>query len=125
MFKKLTFIGFLSLVVAFSSYAHDSDRIEQIERDLQETKERISTLESKLRTDSNNKEVIIGVEGWKSVASWRKLEVGMSFSTVKDILGSAHRVSGGSFTRWDYNDGGFVVFLKEKLIDGQNRYSHT
>jgi hypothetical protein len=34
---------------------------------------------------------------------------------VREILGEAHRVDGGYFTRWSYQNGGVVVFANEEV----------
>ena len=46
MVKRIIVIGLLSLVVAFNSYAQDSDRIDQLEKEIQELKLRVLKLES-------------------------------------------------------------------------------
>ncbi len=48
MVKLIAIIGLLSMSVAFNANAHDSDRIAQLEKELQETKARLSKLESLL-----------------------------------------------------------------------------
>ncbi len=115
MVKKLAVVVILSLVTTVSSYAHDSDRIEQLERDVQETKERLSILESILQNKNNEKEHVITGDGWKSVANWRKLTTGMNASTVQKILGEPHRVKGGEIAIWNYENGGTVTFLGGEL----------
>ena len=115
MVKKLAVVVILSLVTTVSSYAHDSDRIEQLERDVQETKERLSILESILQNKNNEKEHVITGDGWKSVANWRKLTTGMNASTVQKILGEPQRVDGGKITFWSYENGGNVKFYNGKL----------
>jgi len=115
MVTRLAIAVILSLVATSSSYAHDSDRIEQLEREVQETKERLSILESILQNKTNEKEHVITGDGWKSVANWRKLTTGMNTSTVQKILGDAHRVQGGTLAFWNYKNGGTVTFYKGKL----------
>ena len=34
---------------------------------------------------------------------------------VREILGDAHRVDGGYFTRWQYQNGGEVTFANEEV----------
>jgi len=115
MVTKLAVAVILSLVTTLSSYAHDSDRIEQLERDVQETKERLSILESILQNKNNEKEHVITGDGWKSVANWRKLTTGMNTSTVQKILGEPQRVEGGKFASWYYENGGRVFFYEGKV----------
>ena len=113
MFPRLAITVILSLVASFSSYAHDSDRIEQLEREVEETKKRLSILESKLQNKNDEKELVIADDGWKSVANWRKLSPGMSTRSVKKILGAPHRIDGAKNAAWYYNNGGVV-----RIIDG-------
>jgi hypothetical protein len=110
---RLAIAVILSSVATFSSYAHDSDRIEQLEREIQETKQRLSILESKLRNDNDEEELVIADDGWKSVANWRKLSSGMSALSAKNILGDPHRIDGAKNAVWYYDNGGVV-----RIIDG-------
>ena len=87
------------------------ERVEQLERDMQEVKSRISALETKLSGISKAEEAVIAGEGWKSLANWRKLKTGMSYESVTEILGSSLRVDGGTMASWHYEDGGRVTFL--------------
>ena len=107
----LTILMFLPLPVV----AHDSDRIDQLERDVQETKDRLSTLESKLQNKTNEKKHVTTGNGWESVANWRKLATGMDPSTVQKILGEPQRVDGGKITFWSYENGGSVTFYQGKV----------
>jgi hypothetical protein len=118
---RLAIAVILSLVATFSSYAHDSDRIEQLEREVQETKQRLSILESKFKNEpdenelviADEKELVIADDGWKSVANWRKLSFGMSALSVKKILGDPHKVVGAKNAVWYYSNGGVV-----RITDG-------
>ena len=86
MVPRLAFAVIVLSVASFSSYAHDSDRIEQLEREIQETKQRLSILESMLKSEDDEKELVITDDDWKSVANWRKLATGMSTGTCKKYL---------------------------------------
>ena len=112
MVPRLAIALFLSLVVTFSSYAHDSDRIEQLEREVQETKQRLSILESKLENTNDEEELVISDDGWKSVANWKKLILGMSELSVRKLLGDPHKIDGAKNAIWYYNNGG-VVWIKD------------
>ncbi len=115
MFKSIAFIGFLTLVVTFNVNAHESDRIDQMEKEMQEIKLRLSELESFLSSSSKTENLVKPGEGWKSVSSWRKLTTYMSYSDVKNILGEPHRVDGGDFATWYYQNGGEVDFMLGKV----------
>ena len=64
-------------------------------------------------------EPVITGDGWKSIANWRKLTVGMKPNTVEKILGSADRIEGGKLAEWYYKNGGKVTFYKGEV----NRWS--
>ena len=115
MIKTITIIGFLSLFIAFNSYADDSDRIDQLEKEVHELKLRISKLESLLIKPGAAKEVVPSGDGWKSIANWRKLTTGMAPSDVRKILGEPHRLDGGTFAKWYYQNGGRVIFYKGQV----------
>jgi len=88
-----------------------------LEREVQETKQRLSILEakleSKLRIENDEKELAFADDGWKSVANWRKLSVGMGELSVKKILGDPRKIDGAKNAVWYYDNGGVV-----KIIDG-------
>jgi hypothetical protein len=115
MVKKIAIIGFLSLAVAFNSYAQDSDRIDRLEKEILETKLRVLKLESLLSNSSNAQKPVISGEAWKSVANWRKLAAGMSTSDVQTILGEPQRIDGGNVARWYYQNRGDVSFISGKV----------
>jgi len=115
MVKTIIIIGFLSLAVAFNSYAHDSDRIDQLEKDTQEIKFRLSKLESLFSNPSKAQELETSGEGWKSVVNWRKLTTDMGYSDVQKILGEPHRVNGGVMATWYYENGGQVEYFYGKV----------
>ena len=108
MVPRLVIAAILSLLATFSSYAHDSERIDQLEIEVQETKQRLLILESKFQNETNEKEVVFAEEGWKSVANWEKLSSGMSLLSANKILGDPHRVVGVKNAVWYYDNGGVV-----------------
>ena len=110
MVPRLAFAVVLLLVGSFSSYAHDSDRIEQLEREIQETKQRLLILESMLQNKNDEKEPVITDDGWNSVDNWRKLANGLSTRQVQKILGYPERISGVKNAVWYYKNGGIVKF---------------
>ena len=112
---RLATVLALSSVAASSSFAHDSDRIDQLEREVQETKKRLSILESMLQNKNDENDLVVTNEGWKPIANWRKLTTGMSTSTVRKIPGDAKRINGGTFATWHYENRGFVLFYEGKV----------
>ena len=116
MIKKIIIIGILSFVVVFNSYANDSERIDQLEKEVQETKLRLSKIESLLSNPSKAQEPVTSGEGWKSVKNWRKLTNEMSTSDVQKILGEPERLDSGTVAHWYYQNGGEVNFINGKVF---------
>ncbi|MFV2058868.1 MAG: hypothetical protein ACC707_20590 [Thiohalomonadales bacterium] len=119
MIKTITIIAFLSLGAAFNSYADDSDRINQLEKEVQELKLRISKLESLLSNTSEEQVLVNPGEGWKSVINWRKLTTNMSYDEVRNILGEPHRIDGGRIAYWYYQNDGRATFVNNRLQSWQ------
>lgn len=117
MVKTSTFIGFLLLAVAFNANAQDSDRIDQLEKEIQEIKLRLLKLESLPGNPSKAQELVTSSDGWKSIMNWRKLTTGMSTSDVQQILGEPYRVDGGTTAWWHYQNRGYVIFYEGKVRD--------
>jgi outer membrane protein assembly factor BamE (lipoprotein component of BamABCDE complex) len=113
--KTIALVGFLSLAAAFNAYAHDGDRIDRLEKEIQETKLRLQRLESSLGQSSNVQEPITSAEGWKSVMNWKKLAKDMSASDVRKILGEPLQLDGGTFARWYYQNRGVVMFFEGRV----------
>jgi hypothetical protein len=113
--KTIAIIGFLSLAVAFNANAHDSDRVDQLEKEIQEIKRRLLKLESLPSTPSKAQEPVTSDDGWKSVMNWRKLTERMNASDVRRILGEPHRVDGGTVAHWYYQNRGEVHFYAGKV----------
>ncbi len=112
---KNSLLGCLFLTLSFGSIASDSDRIAQLEKEVQELKNRLTTLESPVNKPSVNKKSTTSTDGWKSLANWRSLKKGMSYEDARTILGEPGRIQGGSFTFWIYPDRGNVTFYNDKL----------
>lgn len=110
MVPRLAFTAVFLLVVSFSSYAHDSERIEQLEREVEETKQRLLILESMLQNKDDEKEPVITDDGSKSVSNWKRLAIGMSTRHVQKILGHPEKVDGAKNAVWYYKNGGIVKF---------------
>jgi hypothetical protein len=114
MFKQIATLGFL-LAVAFHSYADDSARIQQLEKEIQQINARLAKLESIAGGSNNASKPFASVDGWKSIANWRRLATGMSATEVQQILGEPDRVDGGVAAYWRYQNGGEVGFLRGEL----------
>lgn len=110
--KYQAIAGLLSLLIASSAYAHDSDRIDQLQKEVEALKLRLTELESLMTGADRGPAAIPSAEGWKSVQSWRLLSQGMTPPDVQRILGKPHRVEVGFyFTVWYYRNGGTASFV--------------
>lgn len=114
---KASVIGFLSLTFAVSSYAQDSDRIKQLEKEIQEIKLRLSNLEAPQGNSNSRQRPVVSSEGWKVLANWRALEKGMTPNDVRATLGEPERIRAAAFTNWLYPNSGNVTFYEGK-VDG-------
>jgi hypothetical protein len=108
MFTRLIGVALL-MVIASTSHASDADRIDELERRIEAIEARLSEL-----TAAQVPRFETG-EGWKSLSNWRSLRRGMRPIEVREILGDAHRIDGGYFTRWHYRNGGVVRFANEEV----------
>jgi len=124
MTKRIIITGILLLTAAFNSYADDGDRIDQLEKQVQELKLRVSKLEALLKkTDATpgkpdaTKDIVTSGEGLKSISSWKKLSSGMSHEDVRKILGEPSRTRGGDrLETWNYPNSGYVMFKYGKVF---------
>ena len=112
---KLGSIGFLLMIASINSYAHDVERIKKLEQDIQELRTRLNNLEVNKASSGNAQKPIKSSDGWQSLANWRQLQIGMSPVQVRDILGEPQRVRGGDVAVWDYQNDGYVTFIRERL----------
>jgi hypothetical protein len=111
---KNSLLGCLFLTLSFGSIASDSDRITQLEKEVQELKNRLTTLESPVNKAIVKKSTVTS-DGWKNLANWRSLKKGMSFDEVRAILGEPGRIQGGTLTDWTYPDQASVTFYNDRL----------
>ena len=100
---------------SFSSFANDSERINQLENQVQELKQRLQKLESLQQSPSNQQKPITSTQGWKSLANWRGLKNGMSYNNVRGLLGEPERIDGGTIALWHYPNLGNVLFTNDKV----------
>lgn len=108
-------MGCLFLSFTLNCFANDGERITQLEKEVQELKQRLSKLEAPQSVSINQQRHITTGEGWKSLANWRSLKKGMSYDEVRAILGEPARVQGGNFTLWFYSNRSNVDFYEDKL----------
>ena len=102
-------------VATFSSFASDSERITQLENEVNELRLRVQKLENPQSNASNQQKQVVANEGARSIANWRKLNRGMSYNEVRGILGEPMRIEGGGIATWRYPSNGSVVFIRDRL----------
>ncbi len=112
--RKRGLVGILMLA-AMNSFAGDSERITQLEKEIQELKTRLSRLESPQGVSSAPQKQVASAEGWKSLSNWRALKTGMLPNQVRQILGEPQKVDGGVVAEWLYPNRGAVRFLNDEL----------
>ena len=112
---KNSIIGAVALTISLGCYAADSDRVTQLEKEVQELKVRITNLESPHNKPNQSQKTVATTDGWKSLANWRSLKNGMSYDEVRAILGEPSRIKGGNIAFWYYENRGDVTFYEHKV----------
>lgn len=103
-------------LIAVNSFANDSDRIAQLEKDVQELKVRLSNLETPQSKPSLNQKPVASSDGWRTLTNWRSLKKGMSYDEVRATLGEPEKVrASGTFTFWYYLNRADVTFYQDRL----------
>ena len=102
-------------VMTFSSFASDSERIAQLEKEVQELKLRLTKLEAPQTTTNTQQKPIVSTNGWKHLSNWRSLKKGMSYDDVRATLGEPERIKVGGFTYWFYANRSYVIFYEDRL----------
>lgn len=115
MARKFLFIIFAVLLSSPIVYANDGDRIENLENEVRDLKQRIIKLEELIQEAGSAKELVPFHHGWKYLKKWRKLADGMTESSVRKILGEPERIDGGKIATWYYENGGRVSFAFGKV----------
>lgn len=113
MSKRLFLLVFtLSLLHTSISFAHDTERINQLELEVLKLKQQVSELQSMLQGSSDQEKVVATGDGWKSLANWKKLHAGMGFSDVRKLLGEPEWTHSGNLASWHYKNNGKVSFFR-------------
>jgi hypothetical protein len=105
----------LALLIACTAHAQDADRVAQLEREVQELKQRLAKLEAQTSSPSNPPAHKDSGDGWKSLANWRRLATKMDPDAVRAILGEPQRIHGGNLSFWYYENNGDVSFINGKV----------
>jgi hypothetical protein len=127
-------VGLLLLTSSLPSHANDSERITQLEKQVQELKLRLNNLEAQGSVGAQQRNAAASkTDGSRPTASaqqapaapktdvavlakWRGLERGMSPESVRAILGQPQKTQTNStFTYWDYPNQGSVTFAHGRL----------
>ena len=115
LLPKVFLVAYLLATFSISSFASDSDRITQLEKEVQELKIRLTNLESPSNKPQTSQRYSNLSDGWKNIANWRMLKKGMSYDDVRGTLGEPIRIDGGNFTYWTYSNRGSVTFYNDRL----------
>jgi hypothetical protein len=108
-------LAFALSVATCSSFANDSERVRQLENEVNELRLRVQKLENPQPNASNQQKPVVANEGAKSIANWRKLNRGMSYNEVRGLLGEPLRIEGGGVAYWMYSNNGRVTFVRDTL----------
>ncbi|WP_139173063.1 hypothetical protein [Marinobacter sp. AC-23] len=91
----------------------EAGELASVENEVQELKNRILKLESRLSSiKGTGDEPVIVNDGWKRLKNWRKLKTGMDYESVERILGPAHKIDGGIIANWYYKNDGRINFYE-------------
>jgi hypothetical protein len=115
---KICLTGCAAIVASTPSMAQDSERIKQLEKEVQDIKMRLANLEAPGKSSDIPK--IVLTDKYKNIANWRMLKKGMSFDEVRALLGEPIRINGGTITYWFYTNQPTIAratFYRDKLDD--------
>jgi hypothetical protein len=108
---KLMRYAAIAAVMAHVSFAQaqDAGRVEQLEKEVQSLKFRLSAIEAAIVNTAKPGSVL------KSLSVWRQLRKDLSPNEVRAILGEPDRIHGGPVTYWYYPNDGSVDFIRDRL----------
>lgn len=117
MLKSITTAVIATVIVLATLFMFGklSERVWQLEEDVESLKLQITQLTSQTSSANNRQKPHTSIDGWKNLTNWRSLKKGMSYDNVRQILGEPGRIQGGSFTFWIYPDRGSVTFYNDRL----------
>jgi hypothetical protein len=114
--RRFGVIGLAMLTLATTSLANDSDRITQLESEVQQLKQRLNNLEKPNGAAITSSKPLASTDGWKNLANWRSVKKGMSQDEVRSVLGEPATVrASGPIIEWIYSNRGNVTFYQERL----------
>ena len=110
----------LVFVLLFSMLAfHVNKPDSNIEQRVSDLENRVALLEENL---SESDTIDSSGKGYQYRENWRQLREGMSQDKVKELLGTAQRVDGGSLTIWHYSMGGRIMFRRGRVHSWHEPY---
>ncbi len=117
MLKSITaaVIAIVIVLATLFMFGKLSERVWQLEEDVESLKLQITQLTSQTGSANNRQKPHTSIDGWKNLTNWRSLKKGMSYDNVRQILGEPGRIQGGSFTFWIYPDRSSVTFYNDRL----------
>ncbi len=117
MLKSITaaVIAIVIVLATLFMFGKLSERVWQLEEDVERLKLQITQLTSQTSNANNRQKPHTSIDGWKNLTNWRSLKKGMSYDNVRQILGEPGRIQGGSFTFWIYPDRSSVTFYNDRL----------
>jgi transposase len=89
-------------------------RIEILERANTDLGQRVSELESLVKSKPSKGRPIAMSARWQDLANWRQLRRGMTMDEVKELLGEPERVEAGLVTYWRWAHAN-VYFMSDEL----------
>ena len=110
--KKLSIYLFI-LVFANTSFAHENQRIEKLEQEIEELKAMMAIIVLSSSTKDKVKNSVN--EKWLSKDNWRKLKTDMQPKDVRQILGEPEKINGGNISTWHYSNFGQVIFSDDRV----------
>jgi hypothetical protein len=112
---KTILLSTLLSLLSFSAIAQDNSRINQLEQEILSIKLRLTKIESAQGIQSDSQKPVASSDGWRSLANWRQLIIGMTPTDARKLLGEPQRVDGGTRAYWYYPNRGYISFYEGKL----------